>query len=188
MKSKSSMLPLLIVFALAGAAGAAGPPTSMPLPQIWTGILKEPPAAKKFITEDIEVKVLGLSSDMEVEALAEELRLGGQSRLRQAMFGLEQKAWVRIGRAAAASVGLVRVVDLPDGGRRMRLVSDFPARTLDWSDQSGALAHPFGLIELIVGPDGSPRVRWSPLRASPLSRVRSSSRAPARSPTASSTF
>ena len=89
-----------------------------------------------------------------MQTLREELRLGGQSRLRQAMFGLEQKAWVRIGRAAAASVGLVRVVDMPDGRRIMQLVSDFPARMLDSNDQAASHEHPFGLVELIVGPNG----------------------------------
>jgi hypothetical protein len=154
MRSATSMLSIVVVFALAGGAFGAEAPTAMPLPQVWTGILEQPPASKAFVTEDIEVKILAFSSDREVQTLTEELRLGGQSRLRQAMFGMEQKAWVRIGRAAAASVGLVRVVDLPDGTRRMRLVSDFPARSLDSSDRSGALEHPFGLIELTVGPDG----------------------------------
>jgi hypothetical protein len=141
--------------AFAGGAPAAEAPTPMPLPQVWTGILEQPPASQQFILEDIEVKVLSLSSEQEIEVLREELRLGGQAGLRQAMFALEQKAWVRVGRAASASVGLVRVVDLPDGGRRMRLVSDFPARRLDSSDRAGQFEHPFGLLELVVSPDGT---------------------------------
>ena len=36
----------------------------------------------------------------------------------------------------------------------MRVVSEFPARILDSSDRSGSVEHPFGLVELTVGPDG----------------------------------
>lgn len=147
-------LLLLIVAVFASGAFAADASTPMPLPQVWTGILEQPPENQQFTAQDIEVKILAVSSATEMETLRGQLLLGGQAGLRQAMFGLEQKAWIRIGRAAATSVGLVRVVELPDGGRRLRLVSDFPARVLDPTDPSGSTEHPFALVELTVGRDG----------------------------------
>lgn len=155
MRKTSSMFLVLLVSAFAGEAFAAEAPAAMPLPQVWTGRLEAPPESKDPDIQDIEVKIAALSSAEEIRTLGADLRLSGQMGLRQAMFGLEQKAWVRLGRAVATSVGLVRVVDLPDGRRRMRLVSDFPARVLDSSDPSGSDAHPFAFIELIVGRDGT---------------------------------
>lgn len=152
MKNVFSIFLILLVSALAG--GAADAPAPMPLPQVWTGTLEAPPENVKLRARAIEVKIRALSSDEEIQALQLELRLGGQDKLRQAMFRLEQKAWVRLGKAAATSIGLVRVVDLPDGRRRMRLVSDFPARLLDSTDPVTS-DHPFAFIELTVGRDGT---------------------------------
>jgi hypothetical protein len=154
MRNASSLLWVLLVSAFTGGAFAAEPPATMPLPQVWTGRLEAPPDNPVGI-RDIEVKINALSSDQEARALANALRAGGQIGLREAMFRLDQKAWVRLGKAVATSVGVVRVVDLPDGKRRMRLVSDFPARLLDSSDPVGSDEHPFGFIELIVAPDGT---------------------------------
>jgi len=149
------MFLAMLISAFAGAVFATAAPAAMPLPQVWTGKLEVPPDNQKVGTlRDIEVKIWALSSDQEIQSLAAELLRGGQSGLRQAIFRLQAKAWVRIGNAAATSVGVVRVVDLADGGRRMRLVSAFPARILDSSDPVGTSAHPFAFVELIVDRDG----------------------------------
>ncbi|MCP3964173.1 MAG: hypothetical protein GY719_40605 [bacterium] len=154
MRNALSMFSILLVSAFAGGLSAADAPPPMPLPQVWAGTLEAPPDNVKLGARDIEIKIRALSSDKEVQALHLELRLGGQKRLREAMFRLEQKAWVRLGKAAATSVGLVRVFDLPDGRRRMRLVSDYPARLLDSSDTVTS-EHPFAFVELIVDRDGT---------------------------------
>lgn len=155
MRKASSMFLVLLAPAFASGTFAAEAPAAMPLPQVWTGILTVPHDNPKLGMREIKVNIAALSSAKEIETLGQELRLGGQSRLRQAMHRLEQKAWVSIGKAAATSVGLVRVVDLPDGRRRMRVVSDFPARLLDSSDPAGSKEHPFALVEMIVHRDGT---------------------------------
>lgn len=154
MRNASSMFLILLVAAFAGGASAADAPAPMPLPQVWVGKLEAPPDNVKYGIRDIEIQIKSLSSVKEIQTLYQELRLGGQEKLREAMFRLEQKAWVRLGKAAATSVGAVRVVDLPDGKRRMRLVSDHPARLLDSTDPLSS-EHPFAFVELIVDRDGS---------------------------------
>ena len=155
MRNAPSTFLVLLVLAFAVGAHAAEAPAAMPLRQVWTGILEPPPDNQNVGIGDIEVKTWALSSDREIQTLVEELRGGGQDGLRQAIFRLEQKGWVRIGKAAATSIGLVRVVDLPDGKRRLRLVSAFPARVLDWSDPAGSRKHPFAFLELTVDRDGT---------------------------------
>ncbi len=155
MRNAPSAFLVLLVLAFVGGAHAAEAPAPMPPRQVWTGILVAPPDNQNLWIRDIEVKTWALSSAGEIQTLVQELRNGGQNGLRQAIFRLEQKGWVRIGKAAAASIGLVRVVDLPGGRRRMRLVSAFPARVLDSSDPVGTREHPFAFVELTVDRDGT---------------------------------
>lgn len=150
-----SSLPALLLVASSLVPGALLAQDLAPVrpAQTWVGNLVLPDDARLGL-RDVEIKVKTFSSNEEIAGLAEELRIGGQQGLRQAMFRLEQKAWVRIGRSAATSVGVVRYAELPDGSRRLRVVSDHPARLLDKSDPAGSPDHPFAYIELIVPAEG----------------------------------
>jgi hypothetical protein len=143
---------LLVAFLVGGAAVAQGFGPVHPA-QTWTGDLVLPDDARLGL-KDIEIKIKTFSTDEEIQKLAATLEMGGQQALRQEMFRLEQKAWVRIGRSAATSVGVVRFLQLPDGKRRLRVFSDQPARLLDRSDPAGSPDHPFAYIELIVDEKG----------------------------------
>jgi hypothetical protein len=136
MRSRSIAL-LLVASSLVPGALVAQDLAPVRPAQTWVGNLVLPDDARLGL-RDIEIKIKTFSSNEEIAGLAEELRMGGQQGLRQAMFRLEQKAWVRLGRSAATSVGVVRYAELPDGSRRLRVVSD----------------HPFAYIELIVPAEG----------------------------------
>jgi hypothetical protein len=143
-------LPLLLIasFAISTAADAVPP---RPIPKRWSGTLNVPktnlvPAAY----EAFEVQIWSATSDEQLQPLLAAYREGGQEALRQAMFALEQKSWVRIGKGVASTIGVVRVIDKPDGGRIVRLFSDHPLRLLDKSDELGKPAHPFAFVELEV--------------------------------------
>jgi hypothetical protein len=143
-------LPLLLIasFAISTAVDAAPP---RPVPKRWSGTLVVPktnlvPAAY----EVFELEIWNVTTDEQLEPLRLAYREGGQEALRQAMFALEQKSWVRIGKGVASTVGVVRVIDKPDGGRIVRLFSDHPLRLLDKSDPVGTTAHPFAFVELEV--------------------------------------
>jgi hypothetical protein len=48
----------------------------------------------------------------------------------------------------------MRIVDLPDGTRRLRVFSDHPLRLYDKSDPPGSNQHPFGFMEMIADASG----------------------------------
>ena len=55
----------------------------------------------------------------------------------------------------ATEITVIRVFDLPDGRRRVRLYSDHPLRLYDKTDPPGSDAHPFGFLELTADASGS---------------------------------
>jgi hypothetical protein len=71
------------------------------------------------------------------------------------MFRLEGKGWMQIGRLAGAEIGVIRVLDLPDGRRRVRLYSSHPLRLYDKSDPAGSDVHPFAFLELVADASGT---------------------------------
>ena len=146
-------LALWTVFvALAPASGAA---QAMKLPQTWTGRAVLPEGVQPGLTADrFEIQVFRLSSDEEVMTLGSALKVGGQRELRDTMFRIPPKGWIRFGKLVATDLNVVRVVDLPDGKRRLRLISDHPLRLYDKSDPPGSDAHPFGWIELVIDASG----------------------------------
>lgn len=153
MKTSTTILVLSLVWCLAGAPASGQDFGPVHPVQKWTGDLVLPDDTRLGL-RDIEIKIKTFSTDEEIGRLAATLEAGGQQELRQEMFRLEQKAWVRIGRSAATSVGVVRFAELPEGQRRLRVFSDQPARLLDRSDPAGSPDHPFAYIELIVDEKG----------------------------------
>ena len=145
--------PLLAV-ALLVALSAGVLVAAQPVPTHWTGFVSPPPDAPKVGVSDIEIRVFKLSNDEEAMTLVNELKLGGQVGLRNAMYKLEDKGWVRLGKFAATGVGVVRALELPDGRRVLRVFSAYPARIFDRSDPVGTPDHPFAYIELVVDKDG----------------------------------
>jgi hypothetical protein len=114
-----------------------------------------PEGVEPGVTGDsFELRVFETSTDEEVAGLVAELQKSGQGALRNAMFQLKPKGWVRIGKLAATDAVVLRVVDLPDGQRRLRFYSDHPLRLYDKSDPAGANAHPFAYLELVVDASG----------------------------------
>ncbi len=147
-----ALLSLAMVLFAAGP-GVAQP--AMPLPQDWTGRVVFPAGMNPGLTADrITLRVWQLSSDEEVAKLLESLRQGGQAGLRDAMRTLPAKGFVNIGKLAGTEVRVIRVVDLADGRRRLRVFSDFPIHLYDKSEPRGSLEHPFGFLELTVDASG----------------------------------
>jgi hypothetical protein len=153
------MLAIVRVCALLMLLGFVSPSGSaeqaMPLPQTWNGRLVLPEGIEPGLTGDqLELRIVQISSDKEISELVEELRVGGQPALRNAMFALHSKGWIQIGKLGGTEIVTVRVADLPDGRRRLRLYSERPLRLYDDSDPPGSEAHPFGFIELVAGASG----------------------------------
>jgi hypothetical protein len=155
---RSVLRPAALLLALALAAVAAPPAAqaqAMPLPQKWWARIVLTDAVKPGLTGDrFELTVSRLSDDEEVAGLIEILRTGNQLAARDAMRRFEPKGFLRVGKLAAAEVTVIRVVDLPDGTRRLRLFCDFPIRLYDKSEPILSPQHPFGFLELVVGPKG----------------------------------
>lgn len=147
---------LLLLAGLAATAPVWSAPVPMQLPQTWSGRSILPEGVTPGLTADrFEIKVSTLSSDKEIMTLASALKVGGQRQLRDEMFQIPSKGWIRFGKLVATDINVVRVVDLPDGKRRLRLISDHPLRLYDKSDPPGSDDHPFGWIELIVDESGT---------------------------------
>lgn len=128
---------------------------AMPLPQIWTARIVVPEGVEPGLTADqIELRVNVLSTDEEMLGLLEQLRMGGQQGLWNAMRMLQPKGFIRAGKLAATEVTVIRVLDLPNGNRMVRVFCDFPIRLYDKSEPLDARAHPFAFLELEVGPSG----------------------------------
>jgi len=143
-------LVLLSLAALCAPVHAA-----MPLPQVWTARIVVPEGVEPGLTADqLELRVSSLSTDEEVLGLLEQLRLGGQQGLWNAMRMLQPKGFIRAGKLAATEVTVIRVQDLPNGNRMVRVYCDFPIRLYDKSEPVEARAHPFAFLELEVGPSG----------------------------------
>lgn len=138
------------------AAQTPSPPPPIPVPQEWSGRMVVPEGVQPGLTADrFVLRVFELSTDHEVAELARTLRSGGQAALRDAMFRLKAKGWIQIGKLAGTEVGVIRVADLPDGRRCLRLYSDRPLRLYDRSEPVGSMAHPFAFLELIVDATGA---------------------------------
>lgn len=155
---RSVLRPAVLFLAIAlpaVAASSAAEPPAMPLPQKWWARVVLTDAVKPGLTADrLELTVAHLSSDEEVAGLVETLQSGGQIAARNAMRALQPKGFVRAGKLAAAEFTVIRVVDLADGTRRLRLFCDFPIRLYDKSEPILSPEHPFGFLELQVGPTG----------------------------------
>lgn len=127
----------------------------MKLPQIWTGRMLVPEGVEPGLTGDsFELRIFQTSTDEEAAGLVAALQTGGQEGLRNAMYQLKVKGWVRIGKLAATDAVFIRVMDLPDGQRRVRFYSDHPLRLYDKSDPAGSNAHPFAFLELLADASG----------------------------------
>ena len=70
------------------------------------------------------------------------------------MYQLKSKGWIRIGNLVATEIVVIRVADLADGQRRVRICSDHPLRLYDKTDPPGSAAHPFGFLELVADATG----------------------------------
>ena len=146
-------LSIVAAFALAvllpSAPVAGGNPADAP--KIWTGIIVAPTSKlAPWAYEKFELRIFKQTTDDEAKGFVEVLRTGGQSALRQAMFHLEQRGWITIGRSVATNVNLIRVLDREGGGYIIRIFSAFPMRLLDKSDPPVDAEHPFGFMELAV--------------------------------------
>lgn len=153
--------PRFVVRVLAGAflivlcAAIAGAQAAMPMPQVWTGRMEVPAGVEPGLTADtFELRIFGTSTDEEMAGLVLALKQGGQVALRNGMYQQKAKGWIRIGRLAATDVVVVRVADLPDGQRRVRLYSDHALRLYDKTDPAGSTAHPFAFLELLADASG----------------------------------
>ncbi len=125
------------------------------MPQVWTGRMLVPEGVEPGVTGDsFELRIFQTSTDEEAAGLVAALRAGGQVGLRNAMYQLKAKGWIRIGKLAATDAVFLRVADLPDGKRRVRFYSDHPLRLYDKTDPAGSTAHPFAFLELVVDATG----------------------------------
>lgn len=128
---------------------------AMPMPQVWTGRMMVPAGVEPGETGDtFELRIFRKSTDVEVEDLVTRLEKGGQVALRNGMYLLQPKGWIRIGNLAATDAMVIRVVDLPDGQRRVRFYSDHALRLYDKTDPAGSTAHPFAYLELVADASG----------------------------------
>lgn len=128
---------------------------AMPLPQVWTARIVVPEGVEPGLTADqIELRVGSLSSDEEVLGLLEQLRMGGQQGLWDAMRMLQPKGFIRAGKLAATEVTVIRAQDLPNGHRLVRVYCDFPIRLYDKSEPVEGRAHPFAFLEMEVDSSG----------------------------------
>lgn len=147
----------VLVLAILGALPPerAQAQAAIPMPQVWTGRMVVPEGAEPGLTGDsFELRIFHPSKDEEVAGLVTALEKGGQVALRNQMYTLQPKGWIRIGKLAATDVVFVRVADLPDGSRRVRLCSDHPLRLYDKTDPAGSTAHPFAYLELVADASG----------------------------------
>lgn len=141
--------------------------SEVPMPQTWSGRMQVPEGVNPGLTADrFELTIRSQTTGREIETLNEALRRGGQQAVREAMFRMQPRAWIRIGALAATEVVVIRVADLPDGRRRVRVFSDQPLRLYDKNDPPGSDAHPFGYMELYA--DGSGNGTGSLLAAASL--------------------
>jgi hypothetical protein len=143
----------IVCGALVAVSAAAA--QSIPVPQVWTGRMLVPEGVEPGLTGDsFELRIFQTSTDQEVSELIAALESGGQAGLRNAMFQLKPKGWIRIGKLAATDAVVLRVVDLPDGQRRVRFYCDHPLRLYDKTDPVGEKAHPFAYLELTADASG----------------------------------
>jgi len=146
---------LALLLPLAAPAGAPAQ-SDVPLPQTWSGRMQVPEGVKPGLSADrFELTIRSQTTGREIETLTQALQRGGQLAVREAMFRMQPRAWIRIGALAATEVVVVRVADLSDGRRRVRVFSDQPLRLYDKSDPPGSDAHPFGYMELYADASGN---------------------------------
>ena len=138
------------------AVGVAGAQSAIPVPQVWTGRIVAPEGVDPGLAADtFELRIFSASTDAELARLAETLKAEGQLALRDAMFRLEAKGWIRIGKRAATELVVIRVGDTADGKRIARVYSDRALRLYDKTDPLGSTAHPFAFLELQADSSGT---------------------------------
>ncbi len=155
-RTRRSLWACLATLLIAPPLLAAPPPASPPLPQVWTGRIIAPAGLKVPLAADLfQLKIFRVSDDKEIQSLLQELARSGQPGLREAIFRLPGKGWISIGRSVATEVSVIRVIDLPDGHRRVRVFSAFPLRLYDKSDPYASKEHPFAFLELSADASGT---------------------------------
>jgi hypothetical protein len=126
-----------------------------PIPTYWSGTFTPPPGAKAPRASVLEVKIFSLTTDKEVATLAAALHEGGPLGLREAMGRFENRGWVKINGLGGATVAVLRVLDLPNGGRRLRVFCALPIRVFDKPTAApDTQEYPFSFIELDVDKSG----------------------------------
>lgn len=149
-----SMLRFATVLALFVAASGAAQ-QGIPVPQVWTGRIIPAEGVDPGLTaEKFELRVNRLSTEEEVLGLLEELRIGGQQGLWNAMRFSQSKGFLRLGKLAATEVMVIRAMDLENGRRLVRVYCDFQIRLYDKSEPLDRKAHPFAFLELEVDSTG----------------------------------
>lgn len=147
----AAVLAALALFLVPPAAAQS----KIPVPQIWTGRIVAPEGVQPGLTADqFELRISRLSTDEEVLGLLEELRLGGQQGLWNAMRATPAKGFLRLGKLAATEVMVIRAMDLENGHRLVRVFCDFQIRLYDKSEPLDQKAHPFAFLELEVDSTG----------------------------------
>lgn len=150
LRSAALLAPLFLL-----AVPPARALSPIPVPQVWTGRIVAPEGVQPGLTADqFELRISRLSTDEEVLGLLEELRLGGQQGLWNAMRATPAKGFLRLGKLAATEVMVIRAMDLENGHRLVRVFCDFQIRLYDKSEPLDKKAHPFAFLELEVDSSG----------------------------------
>jgi len=160
-RRRAPLAAAILLAALPLIASAPAPAQdAIPLPQLWTGRGVGPEGISPGLTaERIELRVFSLSSDEEIAGLLEQLRRG-QMSARDAMRKLPAKGFVAAGKLAATEVTVIRVHDLANGHRRVRVYCDFPILLFDDSVKRDTTTRPFGFLELEVDASGVGGSGW----------------------------
>ena len=147
-------LPLVLLMLGSLAAETSRRKSAVPLPQVWTGRMRCPRGSlpgRRGILRAAHLPGLDRRGGRGPRTALEK---DGQAALRNAMYSCKVKGWIRIGKFAATDAVVIRVLDLPDGHRRVRFYSDHPLRLYDKTDPAGSTAHPFAYLELVADASG----------------------------------
>jgi hypothetical protein len=147
---------LLLAFLLGlPAAGPLPAQPAMPLPQRWTGTVIIPAGTNPGRTaENLELRIFALSTDAEVAELLGMLG-EGQMEARGLMRTFRAKGYLSAGKLAGAEVTVIRVMDLDNGRRMVRVYCDFPIPLYAKEVPRDTQVVPFGYLELEVDSTGA---------------------------------